>query len=117
MRSASHLCDMMGIKFAVSPPEEVYYQGWGQDCAQPKIVKCTWELATTDSESKPVTIKFDLTDGDSPLILGINFLRYADTFNRQDPRVIRFKRPGEESMRTMFTYIAPDRTGNDSLRL
>lgn len=108
---------MMGVQCKVEPPDEVYYQGWGQACSKPLIVKCTWELATTDSESKPVTIRFDLTEGVSPLILGIDFLQFADTCNTRSPRVIRFKRPGDDSIRTMFTYIAADHDGNQRLRL
>lgn len=117
INSALYLCDMMDVKFIVAAPEELYYQGWGQECAQPKMVRCTWELRTTDSESKPVVIKFDLTEGDSSLILGINFLQFADTCNLQDPRIIRFKRPRDDTMRTMATYIAPDHTGNNRLQL
>lgn len=64
-----------------------------------------------------MVIAFDLADCDSPLIVGIDFLRYADTCNRQNPRVIRFRRPRDLLTRIMFTYIAQDCTGNDRLRL
>lgn len=116
MNSATYLCDMLEIEIDVHPPEEVYYQGWGQECSHPRIVKCSWGLNTMET-SQPVRIKLDLTDGDSPLILCIYFLQFSDPCNRQDPRVVRFKRPGDDDMRTMFTYISPDRNGNDRLRL
>lgn len=117
MKSAARLCDVLGIQYRVVPPDEVYYQGWGQKCHQPEVIKCTWILTTKDSESRPIDIKFDLTDSDAPLIIGIDFLQYADTCNREEPRVIRFRRPGDAEPSTMFTYIAADQNGNERLRL
>lgn len=117
IESAARLCDMFEVKFEVKPAVSVYYQGWGHDCANPKLVKCTWTLRTQDKDSHPVDIQFDLTDGNAPLIVGIDFLQHADTCNRREPRVMRFLRPCDGGMRTMFTYIAPDIHGNKRLRL
>lgn len=105
------------MQYELQPPASIYYHGWGHECADPKLVKCTWTLKTQDNNTQPVEISFDLTEGSAPLIIGIDFLQFTDTFNRQEPRVIRFKRPTDVGARTMFTYIAPDRNGNNRLRL
>lgn len=107
----------MGIQLELNPASHVYYQGWGQDCSQASIVKYTWALSTTDNSARPVEITFDLTDSNAPLIVGIDFLRFANTYNRADPRVIEFQRPDEDTARIMDTYILKDHTGNDRLRL
>lgn len=117
MESAALLCDVMGFQYAVGPPTVVCYQGWGQACSILQLVKCTWILDTIDSESNPVSFEFDLTDGNSPLILGIYFLQYFDTCNIRASRVIRFKRQSDGGTRTMPTHIAPDQTGNIRLPL
>lgn len=117
IESAAKLCDMLGLRYEVEPPSSVYYHRWGHECTDPKVIKCSWKLRTMDKYSKPVEILFDLTDGDAPLILGIYLLQFSDTCNHREPRVIRFWRSCDDGMRTMFTYIAPDRHGNHRIRL
>lgn len=108
---------MIGIRYEVDPPRSVYYQGWGNDCTNPKVIVCTWALHTVNQSSNPVEIGFDLTDGDAPFILGIDFPQYADTCNTRDPRVIHFHRPRDAGICTMFSYISPDHYGNKRLSL
>lgn len=54
INSASSLCDMIGVRYEVERPSSVYYQGWGQKCADPKVVKCTWTLRAKDEGNNPV---------------------------------------------------------------
>lgn len=86
--SAARICYMMVIAYLATPPAKIYHQGWEHELSQPKPIKCTWKLHTFDKDSEPVDINFDLTDINSPLTLGIDFLQYSDTNNLRDPRLI-----------------------------
>lgn len=56
MQSATLLCEFMSVEYTVTPPNEEYYQGWGQACSNPRLVRCSWEVATLDSGSQPVSM-------------------------------------------------------------
>lgn len=117
MVDAARLCDMLGKRFDVQKPRSVYMHGWGVGFADAKPIRCTWELTLMDRHNRPVTFTFDLVDGESPLIVGLDFKRYANTYNRDMPRMIQFKRPSDVHVYTMYTYISDDQTGSPRLRL
>lgn len=117
MTNAARICDMLGIRFEVQEPRSHYMHGWGIECSDAKPIKCTWGLTVMDTRNLPVTFTFDLVEGDSPLIVGLDFKQYADTYNRDEPRMVKFKRPHDVHVYTMYTYIAKDLTGNMRLRL
>lgn len=70
-----------------------------------------------DVSNWPVTLRFDLVEGKSPLILGMDIKRFSDTCNRKTPTVIKFKRPEDVRVYTLHTYIAKDQMGCERLRL
>lgn len=56
-----------------------------------------------DTCGKPTMLTFDLVEGESPLIVGLDIKRYADTLNRHEPPLIIFKRPTDTSERSFST--------------
>lgn len=114
---AATICDLLGKPFEVHPPDEVYMHGWGSECAGARQVKCKWELTVMDNADWPVTLKFDLVEGRSPLIVGMDVKKFADTCNRATPSTLTFKRPNDVRVYQLYTYISNDATNNPRLRL
>lgn len=70
-----------------------------------------------DNDGYPVTFEFDLVEGKSPLIIGLDAAQYANTCNRTDPRTFSIKRPQDRRLYTLHTYTAPDEHDSNRLRL
>lgn len=66
-----------------------------------------------DVQGKPTTIPFDLVNGSSPLIIGIDIEKYGNTHNRGEKKYIAFRRPQDKSKIIFFTYIAKDGNGDE----
>lgn len=114
--NAARICDMLGISFSLDPPRSEYLHGWGTECAGARPILCSWDLKVSDAHGKPTTFTFDLVEGESPLILGLDVKRFANTDNLAAPPYIRFKRPQDIDTRVFHTYIEPDHDGNDRIR-
>lgn len=115
--NAAAICNLLGIPFVVQAPRAEYMHGWGTDCAGARPIKCTWEITVMDAANWPVSLIFDLVEGKSPIILGMDIKRFSDTCNRTTPTTIKFKRPEDVRVYTMHTYIAKDQMGCERLRL
>ena len=115
--NAAALCDALGRELVLDPPREEYYHSWGSIGADPKPIVAAWSMVVNDVENRPTVIEFDLVRGESPLIMGLDIKRYADTVNSDSPSWIRFKRPCDTRERKFFTYIDNDETGNRRLRI
>lgn len=109
---ARALCDAMGIELQVEKPREYYVHGWGHNCSDAKSICCSRNLTVMDSNSHPVTLSFDLVDDNSPLIVGMDFRQYSDTWNMHTPSTMTFRRPHDVRVYKMYTYIADDEEGN-----
>lgn len=108
MNNAATLCDMLGIPLLLDPPRDLYMHGWGQDCLDPKLIECSWTLTLHDIDGQPTSFTFDLVEGDSPLLLGLDIKQHSNTMNITTPRYIKFKRPEDKSPRRFVSYIKPD---------
>jgi len=117
IEEATALCDQLGRELTLDPPRAQYMHGWGTNAAEARPVTCTWTLVVRDIRGKPTAIPFDLVSGSSPLIVGLHIKRHSDTINRDEQSFITFQRPSDAEKRTFNTYIAPDATGNDRLRM
>ena len=115
--NASQICDFLCIPLTLRPPRTDYHHGWGLDCSGAKPIKHTWDLTINDINGKPTLISFDLVNGRSPLLVGLDIKRYADTLNRTTPSTLVFKRPEDTTERKFHTYIAPDDDGNERIRV
>ncbi len=105
------------MELVLDPPRELYYHSWGCVGADPKPIVATWTLVVQDSGNRPTAIKFDLVNGESPLIVGLDVKRYSDTINTTKPSWIEFKRPSDTAARRFFTYIDEDEQQNGRLRI
>lgn len=108
---------MLGIPFRVTAIESPYMHRWGNTCENAKPVEYQWTVTVNDVHKKPTSFCFDLVDGDSPMIIGLNLKKYSDTINRGTPNRLCFKRPSDNEDRVFYTYIAPDEGRCDRLRL
>eukprot|EP00737_Agarophyton_chilense_P003821 gb/GEZJ01004587.1/.p1 GENE.gb/GEZJ01004587.1/~~gb/GEZJ01004587.1/.p1 ORF type:complete len:188 (-),score=14.60 gb/GEZJ01004587.1/:737-1300(-) len=64
----------------------------------------------------PTSSSFVLEDGSSPLHLGLDIKRYANTIHLSSPSHIELRRPGDTKPRRFLTYLSQDK--NDArLRL
>ena len=116
VQAAQRLCQIMGISLVLDSPSEVYLHGWGQKCLDAKLIRHSWTLTIPDRYGIPLSLTFDLTEGDDPLVVGLDVKEYADTINRGRERVLITERPDDKGPRTMPTYIGFD--GDDKrLRL
>lgn len=112
---AMRLCDALARPLNLRAPREEYSHGWGTNCADAKKIKWSWDLMVEDMDGKPTMLTFDLVEGRSPLIIGLDVKRHADTMNRAETPSIVFRRPCDTSDRSFYTYIAKDGDGNDRI--
>lgn len=91
--------------------------GWGTACADPKPIKGYWQLTIMDMNNYPFTLEFDIVNGRSPLIIGLDSAQYADTCNLSRPNTFSIRRPQDRQIYNLHTYTAHDDTGNNRLRL
>lgn len=112
LNNAARLSDALGMPLQLSQPKSVYRHGWGDGCADPKTVVATWHLRTSDMNGKPTIIPFDIVEGESPLILGLDVKRFADTINLAQPSILKIKRPSDKAERHFHTYLDKDINGN-----
>lgn len=77
----------------LSSPRSVYRHGWGAQSANAKTVAATWYLEILDARVWPTTIPFDIVEGSTPLLIGLDVTRHAYMVNRADPSYISFRSP------------------------
>lgn len=111
------LADALAIPLKLATPRKRYKHGWGTNCADAREVIVTWYLTINDRNGNATTLPFDLVEGRSPLILGLDVKQYSNTLNRQDPPVIEFQRPSDTAVRQFEIYQAKDEDGNPRLRV
>lgn len=91
--------------------------GWGAECANPKQIICTWEVTVIDVSFHPVTLEFDIANGSSPLIVGLDITQHADTCIRQRNSTFSFRRPTGIHVYSLRRYVTKDRNKNERSRL
>lgn len=98
-------------------PAYSYMHGWVQACANARRTEYCWNITIHDVRGQPTTFSFDLVKGHSPLIIGLDSKKSADTLNRCSPSGVVFQRPCDSTPREYLTYIAPDESRCERLRL
>lgn len=99
------LCDVLGVRFFAEAANKNYKRGWGIDSHDALPIICSWTLTLQDINGRTTHISFDLTHGDSPLIIGLDLQQYsARTFIGPQPTII-FQRPSEREERVLPIYI------------
>lgn len=94
-----------------------YQHGWGAEFHDGQMVKCTWKPTEMDIQSRPVNFSFDLIEGSSPIIIGLDVKQHAETWSRTGPRTFMCERPSEIHVHTIHTYVVQDTRRNYQSRL
>lgn len=115
--NAMNLADALGIESNLQPVSNTYLVGWGEAGANPKPVLYTWSFIINDIDATPTAFQFDLVDGQSPLIIGLDQKKYANTLNNLQPPCITFNRPQDQKAKTFYTYLKHDNGGYERLYL
>lgn len=115
-RNVATLCDILGVPLVLDQPRDLYMHGWGQECLNAQMINCYWTLTLHCIHGLPTSFAFDLVQGSSPLLLGLDIKEFSNTCNLSNPRYIKFKRPTDTKPRRLFTYITTD-TRDHSLRI
>lgn len=115
--NAATLCDLLGIQLVLETPREHYEHGWGEDCHDARPIVASWTLTIMDIHSHPVSLSFDLVRGESPLIIGLDVMQYANVLNTKRPRHINIQRPGDVRSLSLHTYITQEEALGGTKRL
>jgi len=91
--------------------------GWGSECLDAKLIECSWTLTLFDLNGRQTSLTFDLVQGRSPLILGLDVKEFSNTLNLKENPYIEFKRPFDTATRMFRTYISPDSQGCKRIRI
>lgn len=106
MHNAARLCEVLEIDFEIQPPQDLYMHGWGEQCHDPKPVIGVWEITLLDVNRNPCTLCFDLIEGDSVLVVGLDVGKFALQDNISQITTLKIKRPEDNSVRIFETYIS-----------
>lgn len=117
IENATALCDALCIPLDLDPPRAHYFHGWGDTAENAKPFIATWTLVINDIHGRPTSLQFDIVEGTSPMILGLDVRKYCNTMNRTNPPTVCMKRPMDVQERVFFTYIAADDDTNERLRV
>ena len=99
---------MFGVPLQLVAPRDTYQHGWGQDCHDPKLIVCTWVLNVQDKNGHTCKLVFDLVNGSSPIVFGLDASRYTNASNLCSNPTISLQRPQDDVRYTFSTYIAPE---------
>lgn len=117
MPAIIELCDIIGREVHLDPPHAEYSRGWGPNAADTARVIASWTLMMQDMNDQTTSIRFDVTDDESPITIGMDVKLYSITDNIASPSQIVIKRPHDSAPRILETY-ASGRTRLDTrLRL
>lgn len=117
VEDAVRLCEEMGITLVLDEPREVYWNGWREDCADPKQVIRTWNLTTLNTNEHPATVQIEIVELISSFIIRLDLMPFGDTFNRNNLSTIKFRRSYDIMYYTFQTYITDDKSGNPRLQI
>lgn len=111
------LFDVLDVNLKVENPWAHYIIGSGDSPSNARHIFCSWYLTIYDVNRHPVTMTFNLVDGQSPLIVRMDIRNFSDTCNRTWPPTIMFKGPGDVRDYTFHTYIVGDNCGDPTMML
>lgn len=111
------LCEILQRDVNLDAPKAQYSRGWGPNSTDPSTIIAAWTMLFQDMDNKAVAITFDVTDDDSPIIVGMDIKMHTITDNIANPPRILMKRPTDNEMRRMETYMNEKSPLNTRLRL
>lgn len=105
VKAASTLCDAIGIPLTLDPPRDVYQRGWGPTASNAVLITSSWTLTIQDMHDKAVSLTFDLSEDDSPLVIGLDAKRHSITDNLSTPARLILNRPKDKGPRSLPCYF------------
>lgn len=96
----------MGRKMSLDEPRAIYSRGWGPNGSDSSDVIAAWSLFMQDMMNQPVEIVFDVTNDESPIIIGMDLKKDTTTDNLTSPPRMIMKRPEDRSIRMLETYMS-----------
>lgn len=88
MSAAIALCEVLGIRFNPNVCTESYKCGWGMDAHDALPIIFSWTLLQQDLNERPIHLTFNLTHGDSSLIIGLDIQQLSSSsFTTSQPKI------------------------------
>lgn len=110
IRAAAHFAEETGIEFILKTPETRRRHGFGPGSTQGGETIGVWQCSVYDLHDRPVSFSFDIIEGDSPVLLGLDYDGMADTMSLVQPATWRVR--VDEDDYEFGLYIARDAGGN-----
>ena len=92
MRAAAFALEI-GAPLLFKPHPNPYVHGWGQAMANAKKTIATWDVELFDLNENEFRLKFDIIDGDEPLVIGDSVLIYSNHIRLSDKPSLVIKTP------------------------
>ena len=112
--SAAAFALEIGAPLLFKPHPNPYVHGWGQAMANAKQAIATWEVELLDLNDNEFRLKFDIVDGDEPLVIGDNILKFSNHIRLSDKPSLVIKTPSMDKEIEFASYSNP---GEDRPRL
>lgn len=96
-----------------SPANDGIKKRQGPNTIDSVTIMVSWTITIQDDKDVPVSLKFDITDDNSPITVGVDLKMniITNTFSR--PKIIRFNRQNDNQMLKITIY----KSGNTKLTI
>lgn len=115
--SATHLSNILGTPFEISPRKHNYDHSWGPHPSSSHPIFGTWTLKTSEVHGSPTYFSFDIIHDHSPLIIGLDTRTFSNTYNLTCKTFVIISRPSDTKPRKLYTYTALDHYDSESIRI
>lgn len=110
--SAAKLADALGVELIVAPPDQELYHAWGPAGSEPSLVIGVFTLVVRDVAGKPCAFRFELIDGDAPLLVGEDVQSRGVLHNLDRHPHFVYRPPGSQSVYVFEQYAGSDIHGD-----
>lgn len=91
----------------LQPPRQEYIHGWGEECHDPRPIIASWDLMIPTNDGTLVPFTFDIVRGSSPIVIGLDVKRHADTLCLSSPKRMVLRRPTDTQSYEFNLYTSP----------
>lgn len=100
------LCNILRRNVSLDPPHASYIRGWGPNGADEARVIASWSITVQDMNNQPTVLRFDVTDDESPITIGMDMKKFSITVNLSSPTTIKLRRSFDQCPRILKTYMS-----------
>lgn len=108
INGAAKLIDILKINLDFKQAKSLYLHGWGEQCIYPKPVVGVLEINLLDIHGNLYNFWFDLVNGDSIIVNGLDVGRLAIQENISDKATLRVSRPRDSSELVFANYFSTE---------